>query len=77
MTDSKLRVCVDYTPVAYCGTGLGRYAERLGRHLLARDDVETRFFAATARIARPPMRAPCRNAGPGTFAAGASAPLAR
>ncbi len=60
MTDSKLRVCIDYTPVAYCGTGLGRYAERLGRHLLARDDVETRFFAATPAEDRLPAYAAAR-----------------
>ncbi len=63
MPERKLRVCVDYSPVANVRTGLGRYAERLGRHLLERDDVDTSFYAATATperlpaYARPHMRA--------------------
>ena len=50
MPEARIRVCLDYTPVAYCGTGLGRYAEKLGRHLLERDDVEVSFFAATKTL---------------------------
>jgi glycosyltransferase involved in cell wall biosynthesis len=57
MSQSRLRVCVDYTPVAHGAAGLGRYAERLGRHLLARDDVETRFFVATDRPEQVPAYA--------------------
>ena len=48
MRDDRLRVCVDYSPVANCRTGLGRYAEKLGRHLLEREDLDTRFYVATA-----------------------------
>ena len=54
MVADKVRVCVDYSPVANCGTGLGRYAEKLGRHLLERDDVETSFYAATVTPERLP-----------------------
>lgn len=54
MSDNRLRVCLDYSPVANNRTGLGRYAEQLGRHLLERDDVETRFYAATPAPERLP-----------------------
>ncbi len=54
MAESRLRVCVDYSPVANCRTGLGRYAERLGRHLLEREDVETSYYLATARPEQVP-----------------------
>ncbi|MDI7277424.1 MAG: glycosyltransferase family 1 protein [Anaerolineae bacterium] len=54
MTEERLRVCVDYSPVANTRTGLGRYAEALGRHLLARDDVEASFYVATADPERVP-----------------------
>ncbi len=54
MAEGKLRVCVDYSPVANCDTGLGRYAEQLGRHLLARGDVEVAYYAATAAPERIP-----------------------
>ena len=57
MAKPKLRVCVDYSPVANVRTGLGRYAEQLGRHLLERDDVEVRFYAATTAPERLPAYA--------------------
>ncbi len=55
--EHKLRVCVDYTPVANVRTGLGRYAEQLGRHLLEREDVVTQFYAATTAPERLPSYA--------------------
>jgi len=54
MTDGRLPVCVDYSPVANVRTGLGRYAEKLGWHLLERDDVEVTFYAATPTPERLP-----------------------
>lgn len=54
MPNERLRVCVDYSPVANCDTGLGRYAEKLGQHLLERDDVETTFYVATVTPNRLP-----------------------
>jgi len=57
MSDNRVRVCVDYSPVANIREGLGRYAERLGWHLLGRDDVEVSFFAATPTPERLPSYA--------------------
>ncbi len=54
MAEERLRVCLDYSPVANTRTGLGRYAEALGRHLLDRPDVDASFFVATARPERVP-----------------------
>ncbi len=54
MNHTRLRLCLDYSPVANIRTGLGRYAERLGRHLVERDDVDTRFYVATPTPARLP-----------------------
>ena len=54
MSNDTLRVCLDYSPVANCRTGLGRYAERLGRALLACDGIEACYFAATADPRRVP-----------------------
>lgn len=59
MNAGKLSVCVDYSPVANIREGLGRYAERLGRHLLEREDVEVSFYAATPT----PERLPAYTAG--------------
>ncbi|HOG46601.1 MAG TPA: glycosyltransferase family 1 protein [Anaerolineae bacterium] len=54
MVDDRLRVCLDYSPVANVRTGLGRYAEKLGRHLLEQGDVEVSFYAATPTPERLP-----------------------
>ena len=59
MSENRVPVCVDYSPVANIREGLGRYAERLGWHLLARDDVEVSFYAATPT----PERLPAYTAG--------------
>ncbi|MGQ9681269.1 MAG: glycosyltransferase family 4 protein [Anaerolineae bacterium] len=57
MSNDTLRVCLDYSPVANCRTGLGRYAERLGRALLACDGIEAGYCAATADLQRVPAYA--------------------
>lgn len=60
MAEGRLRVALDYTPVAYCDTGLARYAERLGRQLVAQGEVEACFFGAARSEERLPEYARAR-----------------